>query len=185
MSSVYIRPYTLGDAEAILDVNRRNRELFEYWMPIKPVPEQYTLEGQQDRIRRHLTLMQNDAYYAYGVFLLETDQLIGDVSAMFVQRGPAETCMIGYQLDAAHGGKGYMAEAVGLFVDHLFDVHQFHRIRAEVMPANIGSIRVLEKVGFRQEGIAKENLFINGAWEDFILFALLKEDRKVSRHANL
>ncbi|MCY1690865.1 GNAT family protein [Exiguobacterium sp. SL14] len=51
--------------------------------------------------------------------------------------------------------------------------------------ANIGSIRVLEKVGFRQEGVAKQNLFINEAWEDFILFALLKEDWKESRHANL
>jgi len=185
MLPIYIRPYVLDDAAVILEMNLRNREHFEYWMPVKPLPEQYTLEGQRERIFRHQELMKQDAYYAYGVFLSETDQLIGDVSAMFIQRGPAETCMIGYQLDAVYGGKGYMAQAVGLFVDHLFDVHQFHRIRAEVMPANVGSIRVLEKVGFRKEGIAKQNLFINDAWEDFILFALLKEDREESGHANL
>lgn len=185
MLPIYIRPYVLDDAAVILEMNLRNREHFEYWMPVKPLPEQYTLEGQRERIFRHQELMKKDAYYAYGVYLTENDQLIGDVSAMFIQREPAETCMIGYQLDEAYGGKGFMAQAVGLFVDHLFDVHQFHRIRAEVMPGNIGSIRVLEKVGFRKEGIAKQNLFINDAWEDFILFALLKEDREESRHANL
>lgn len=69
MFPVYIRPYILKDAAAILDVNLRNRDHFEYWMPIKPSPEQYTIEGQRERIHRHLELMRQDAYYAYGVFI--------------------------------------------------------------------------------------------------------------------
>ncbi|MCY1690864.1 GNAT family protein [Exiguobacterium sp. SL14] len=87
MLPIYIRPYVLDDAAAILDVNLRNREHFEYWMPVKPLPEQYTLDGRRERIFRHQELMKQDAYYAYGVYLTENDQLIGDVSAMFIQRG--------------------------------------------------------------------------------------------------
>lgn len=84
--------------------------------------------------------------------------------------------MIGYQLDQQYNGQGIMSIAVRQAARLLFEKYQFHRLRAEVMPENIGSIRVLEKVGFRQEGIAKKSLFINGAWEDFVLFALLKEE---------
>jgi len=176
MGIIFLRPYQLSDAEQLLRLNLRNQVHFEYWMPVKPKPGSYTLPKQLERIEQMLENSLTDRSYAYGIFLTETNQLIGEVSAAFVERFPAETCMIGYQLDREHNGKGIMAEAVRQAARLLFETHQFHRLRAEVMPENIGSIRVLEKVGFRREGLAKKSLYINGAWEDFILFALLKEE---------
>lgn len=176
MSSITLRHYKPADAQALLDLNVKNRDHFEYWMPVKPVPDSYTLEKYKERIQQLKENAQADRSYAFGVFLTESNQLIGEVSAAFVERSPAETCMIGYQLDQQYNGQGIMSLAIRQAARLLFDEYQFHRLRAEVMPENIGSIRVLEKVGFRQEGIAKKSLFINGAWEDFVLFALLKEE---------
>lgn len=176
MSRVFIRAYIEEDALELLELNIRNREHFEFWMPLKPKEEQYSLGAHQERIRQTLQKMQDDRYYAFGVFLKENNALIGEVSASFIERFPAETCMIGYQLDRNYNGQGLMAEAVSQAVGLLFDKYAFHRLRAEVMPENIGSIRVLEKVGFRREGLARKSLYINGNWEDFTMFALLKEE---------
>ena len=176
MGTIFLRPYQLSDAEQLLQLNVKNQLHFEYWMPVKPQASAYTLTKQQERIEQMMENSLSDRSYAFGVFLTENNQLVGDVSAVFVERFPAETCMIGYQLDREHNGKGIMAEAVRQAARILFETHQFHRLRAEVMPENIGSIRVLEKVGFTREGLAKKSLYINGAWEDFILFALLKEE---------
>lgn len=175
-SRVVIRPYIEEDAQELFEMNVRNRNHFEYWMPVKPTNEHYTLEAHVKRIHETTCKMQEDRYYVYGVFLRETNELIGEVSASFIERFPAQTCMIGYQLDRHHNGRGLMAEAVRQAVGQFFVKHDFHRLRAEVMPENQGSIRVLEKVGFRKEGLAKKSLYINGAWEDFVLFALLKEE---------
>ena len=180
MNSIYLRSYTKEDAEALLDLNRRNQAHFEYWMPLKPKKEVYTLSKQLERIKRLDEDKVADRSYAFGIFLTDTNRLIGEVSAAFVERFPAETCMIGYQLDQQYNGRGIMSDAVRQAARILFDEYQFHRLRAEVMPKNIGSIRVLEKVGFRQEGIAKKSLFINGEWEDFVLFALLKEEFEIN-----
>lgn len=176
MNSIYLRVYTKEDAQALLDLSIRNQGHFEYWMPVKPPKDTYTLPKQLERIQQLKENQKADRSYAFGIFLTETNQLVGEVSAAFVERFPAETCMIGYQLDQQYNGQGIMSIAVRQAARLLFEEYQFHRLRAEVMPENIGSIRVLEKVGFRQEGIAKKSLFINGAWEDFVLFALLKEE---------
>ncbi|WP_232818648.1 GNAT family N-acetyltransferase [Exiguobacterium flavidum] len=173
---IYVRPYHIEDAEALLACAVKNKSRWERWMPIKPDAESYTLGGQQARILEIMERSSKDEHHAFGIFLKEDDSLIGEVSVSFVMRGPAETCMIGYQIDADHGGRGLMAQAIRLVLQILFDGLGFHRIRAEVMPENLPSARVLEKIGFVREGLARKSLYINGDWEDFVLFALLKEE---------
>lgn len=173
---IYIRPYRIEDAESLLDCAVKNKDHWERWMPIKPDPESYTRERQEARIREIEERSAKDEYHVFAIFLKGEDRLIGEVSVSFVMRGPAQTCMIGYQIDADQGGRGLMAQAIRLVLQVLFDGLGFHRIRAEVMPENIPSARVLEKIGFVREGLARKSLFINGDWEDFILFALLKEE---------
>ncbi|MNN91526.1 putative ribosomal N-acetyltransferase YdaF [compost metagenome] len=82
---------------------------------------------------------------------------------------------MGYYIDQIHNGKGYATAAVSLCLKKAFNEIGLHRVEAGVMPRNLPSIRVLEKVGFRHEGLAKTYLKINGTWEDHRIFAITSE----------
>jgi ribosomal-protein-alanine N-acetyltransferase len=173
-TAIYIRPLEFSDAEAMLRLEVSNREFFQSYTPLRGEAF-YTLEGQRERISKNCELRNLDQQYAFGVFLRETDELIGSLTLSEVLRGPLQSCFVGYYLDRQHNGKGYMSEAVRLVVSFAFDTLKLHRIEAGVMPHNLGSIKVLEKAGFHKEGIAKQNVKINGRWEDHQVLAIVNE----------
>jgi [ribosomal protein S5]-alanine N-acetyltransferase len=75
-----------------------------------------------------------------------------------------------------HGGRGYATQAVRLAVRVAFDDLKLHRVQAAVVPENAASARVLAKVGFREEGLARRYLFLDGQWKDHRMFALTVDD---------
>lgn len=172
---VSIRFLDVGDTDDMLNLMLRNRELFEGVSP-KRNESFYTRDVQAKSIENGIKQREEDKRYAFGIFLTETDQLIGDISLFEVQRGPHQKCILGYSMDQAHNGKGYMSEAIQLVMKFAFEEVGLVRIEAGVMPRNIGSMRVLEKAGFQREGIARKLLEINGEREDHVLFAMLAED---------
>lgn len=172
---VYIRPVDTADAEALFAMNTRNREFWGEFEPDMERPEP-TLERQLTQIRKQKEKALADQYYFFGIYLNETDELIGDVTISDINRGPFQSCYIGYSLDKAHNGKGYTTEAVRLAAQHAFEQLGLHRLNAGVMPHNIASRRVLEKVGFQCEGIARENLKIKGVWQDHCQYAMVRSD---------
>ncbi len=93
-----------------------------------------------------------------------------------VVRGPWQNANIGYYVDRTWNGRGVCTEAVGLVVGFAFDRAGLHRVQAAVMPRNTPSIRVLEKNGFRREGLAPRYLQIDGVWENHVIFARTTED---------
>ena len=72
--------------------------------------------------------------------------------------------------------RGYMTSAVRAMIPFAFGVLRLHRVEAACIPANVASIRLLEKTGFQREGFARQYLCIDGAWQDHLLYARLKED---------
>ncbi len=174
-SNIYIRAYEPSDAEALLALHLYNREFFQLYNPARD-ESFFTLETQLAGIDKGNDARSEDKRYPFGIFLKETSELIGEISLFEVIRGPLQKCMLGYSLDQRHNGKGYMSEAVRQVVEFAFNEVGLHRIEAGVMPRNKGSIRVLEKAGFRSEGLARKNVKINGVWEDHQMFSLLDED---------
>jgi ribosomal-protein-alanine N-acetyltransferase len=79
-------------------------------------------------------------------------------------------------MDESKQGQGLMTEAVVAAVGFAFDGLDLHRVQAAIMPRNRASQRVVEKVGFRSEGLAQRYLCIAGAWEDHLLFGLTSEE---------
>lgn len=173
--NVYIRLWEPGDAQARLELHVRNREFFQDYSP-KKAEEFYTIEMQKKIIEGCIEDSKKDTKYSFGIFLKDTDELLGDVTLSEVLRGPLQSCYIGYMLDKGHNGKGYMTEAVMLTVDFGFKELKLHRIEAGVMPHNIRSMRVLEKAGFHKEGIAVKNVKINGQWRDHQILAIVAEE---------
>lgn len=172
---LYVKLLDLSDAEALLQLELSNRNFFQQYSALND-DRFYTLEAQQERIRKDLEKQALDQRYLFGIYLHDSDELIGGIMLSNVIRGPLQSCILGYSLDHGHNGKGYMTEAVRLMVSYAFNELKLHRIEAGVMPNNIPSIRVLEKAGFHKEGIAKKNVKINGKWEDHQMLAVLNDE---------
>jgi ribosomal-protein-alanine N-acetyltransferase len=85
---------------------------------------------------------------------------------------------IGYRLLPSERNKGYCTEAVKMLVDFLFLSKNIVRIQAKANPRNVASQQVLEKSGFKKEGIIRKGAFIRGQWQDGILYSILREEWK-------
>lgn len=177
---IYIRQLELSDAEDLLKLEVENRDFFQLYAPLKD-EKFYTLDGQVERIKNWVIQAEQDSVYAFGIFLTDSKQLIGNVTLSEVARGNYQSCWIGYSLDRKQNGKGYMTKAVKLVVDYGFNDLKLHRIEAGVMPHNIPSMKVLEKAGFHKEGIAIENVKINGKWENHQTLAIVNKEKYIPK----
>lgn len=97
--------------------------------------------------------------------------VVGTASFTHIARGPFQACLLGYQIARAHEGRGLMREALDATIDFAFGELRLHRIMANYRPENTRSGHLLERLGFVREGIAREYLFIDGAWRDHVLTA--------------
>jgi ribosomal-protein-alanine N-acetyltransferase len=161
-------------APALLDYCIRNREHLQPFEPVRP-GEYYTLEHQEKVIEQSLLAYKKDTGYAFGIFI-ENVHLIGRVNLSNVVRGVFQNATLGYSIDFEYTGRGWMSDAVRWVTQFGFSSLLLHRIQAAVMPHNTPSIRVLEKCGFRQEGLAQRYLKINDQWQDHLLFAITLEE---------
>jgi len=83
---------------------------------------------------------------------------------------------VGYRLLPHERNKGYCTEAVRMFVDFLFLSKNTVRIQAKANPRNVASQRVLEKAGFRKEGLIRKDVFHRGQCQDGVLYSILREE---------
>jgi ribosomal-protein-alanine N-acetyltransferase len=102
--------------------------------------------------------------------------LVGQVTVSNVVRGAFQSASVGYWVDRSAAGRGVVPTALALIVDHCFTEVGLHRIEANVRPENEPSLRVMRKLGFREEGLHPRFLYIDGAWRDHLCFALTVED---------
>jgi RimJ/RimL family protein N-acetyltransferase len=85
---------------------------------------------------------------------------------------------IGYAVIPSERGKGYCSEAVQIMVDYLFLSKDIVRVQAHTDVRNVASQRVLEKIGFKKEGMVRKSSFVRGEWRDRRLFSILREEWK-------
>lgn len=130
--------------------------------------------------RDKATQLKHQSFNEAGcqLFILTKDhhKVIGYVNAANIVRGAFQACHLGYMLADKEQGKGYMTEALQLFIEYLFKQQNLHRIQANYLVDNHRSAKVLEKLGFIKEGTAKDYLLINGKWRDHILTSLVNPD---------
>jgi len=172
LTAIYLRRLEVADADALLEMLLRDRAFLDQWEPTRPEGF-YTLERHQER----LELLEGDENFAdFGIFLAAGDELVGRIQLSGISREPFENAYLGYFVSERHNGRGYATEAVRQVVDAAFGELGLHRVQAAVMPRNLGSVRVLEKAGFREEGFAPRYLQIAGVWEDHKLYAVTAEE---------
>ena len=112
------------------------------------------------------------------LFRRSDDQLVGAITLDNIRRGPAQAGTLGYWIGQRHGRQGYMREAIEAMLHHAFTKLDLSRIEAACLPENQASRGVLEKSGFKYEGVAQSYLQINGRWRTHVLYAALRSDRR-------
>jgi ribosomal-protein-alanine N-acetyltransferase len=103
-------------------------------------------------------------------------QFAGQLTLGNVVRGSLRSAWVGYWVESGVAGGGVGTVAVALAVDHAFGPVGLHRVEATVRPENAASLRVLAKLGFRDEGLLQRYLEVDGAWRDHRLLALLRDE---------
>lgn len=108
----------------------------------------------------------------------EDQQLLGALTLDNIRRGPSQTGTFGYWIGQPFARQGYMREALLALTHHAFTRMDLSRLEAACLPENVASRGVLEKCGFKYEGVAQSYLQINGRWRNHVLYANLRGDRR-------
>jgi len=172
-ADLLLRPADTAFADELLHYYLRNRALLE---PVEPArsADFYTREQQEAQLRRDIAAAEAKTGFRFYLFSKDNAKIIlGSVALSQIVWGCFLSCFLSYKLDTGHLSKGYASQAVRAVSQFAFQTLRLHRIEANVMPRNLPSRRVLEKCGFREEGLARRYLKINGVWEDHIHFVLL------------
>lgn len=104
-----------------------------------------------------------------------TGEIVGDCNFTNIVRGPFQACHLGFSLAKRFEGQGLMREALTSAITYIFDEVGLHRIMANFRPENIRSERLLKRLGFEREGMARSYLRINGVWADHVLTSLINQ----------
>ena len=174
---VMLRPLNRDDFQAWRETRGRNRARLAVWEPKAVVGASDTVTdpvafsnlcSARQREREH------DLSYGFGVFV--AGGFCGEMNLSSVQRGPLQSCHVGYWIDEAVTGNGYAPEAFVVVTQFAFETLRLHRLQVSIVPRNTASLRVVEKLGLRNEGLAKRYFQVNGVWEDHYRFAITVEE---------
>jgi ribosomal-protein-alanine N-acetyltransferase len=128
------------------------------------------------RFRAYLDRLEGGRAYGFCLGRREDDALVGVVNINDVILGGLRSGSLGYYIGAKHARRGYMTEGLGLVLDHAFTVLDLHRIEANVQPANMASLALIKRLGFRKEGFSPAYLQIDGVWRDHERWAVLADE---------
>jgi [ribosomal protein S5]-alanine N-acetyltransferase len=172
-AGVVLVPLRTDDATAMRELLVRNWRFLEPWMPQRG-ETWFNLDARRADLEHEEAEHAAGAGYHFAVVL--DNRIVGRIDLSNVVRRVWQNATLGYWIAEEHGGNGYATAAVRQVTDFAFGSAGLHRLQAAVMPRNGASLRVLEKAGFRREGLAARYLRINGAWEDHILLAITLEE---------
>jgi ribosomal-protein-alanine N-acetyltransferase len=162
-----------SDAEQFFDFLLRNKEYFRRWGPEyeKDYFSVWYHKAWLESMERGTT---EGRQIMFGTYLkTNPNRIIATVSFSNIIKEIFQSCYLGYRVDENETKKGIASEAITRAAEYMFSEVKIHRIEANIMPSNAASIRVMEKLGFVNEGLSKKYLKINGKWEDHFHYVLL------------
>ena len=172
---VLLRPPRPSDYAEWAELRGGSRDYLQPWEPAW-AEDDLTKAAFRRRLSIYAREMELGNAWPFFVFIDEGRTLVGAVTLSNVRRGVAETGTLGYWIGRPYAGQGVCTAAVRAMLGHAFSALGLHRVEAACVPTNHASRRVLEKSGFRQEGVARAYLKINGRWADHLLFGVLRDE---------
>jgi ribosomal-protein-alanine N-acetyltransferase len=174
---VMLRTPQMSDYPVWAELRAVSREFLTPWEPLWATDE-LSRASFRRRVHHYLRDLREDVGYALFIFANSTGSLVGGLTLCNVRRGVTQSCTLGYWVGGKYAQQGYMTAAVRAVIPFVFDSLELHRLEAACLPTNTASIKLLEKTGFKREGLARRYLRINGVWQDHLLYALLDTDTR-------
>jgi [ribosomal protein S5]-alanine N-acetyltransferase len=171
-SRVELRDLVLADRDAFLRMVRESRELHRPWT--------YPPE-RADQFNDLVSRTTRDDFACLAAVLADGGDLVGIFTISQIVRGYFQSAYLGYYANAEHAGKGLMAEAMLLVLDHAFGPLALHRLEANIQPGNAPSIALARGAGFRLEGYSPRYLLIGGRWRDHERYAITADEHAANR----
>ncbi|WP_306327156.1 GNAT family N-acetyltransferase [Streptomyces venezuelae] len=156
-SRVALHPLTPADQEEFCALVRASAELHGPWMQLPSTAEEFS-----SWMRR----FEDGTNLGFLVRVRETGAAAGMVNINSVIRGRYQGASIGYAAFAPSAGRGYMSEGVAAVLEYAFTELRLHRLEANVQPGNKASLALIQRLGFRYEGLSPAYLYIDGDWRD-------------------
>lgn len=152
----------------------------DFLIPWEPVwsPDHLSRRAFTNRVYWAQRAFQQGTALAAVMIRRADNQLVGAITLDHIRRGPAQAGTLGYWIGQSHARQGFMREAILAMVHNAFTKLDLSRIEAACLPENAPSRGVLEKCGFKYEGVAQSYLQINGRWRNHVLYASLRGDRR-------
>ncbi len=170
-----IKTISPSQASKVLDFYIENKRFFEPYEPLRQ-SYFYTKQHQRQLLRWDQQGLAESSMVRFWLYIKENPlKPIGSISLSNIIRGVFQSCNLGYKIDQQYLRQGYMEEALIQVIEYAFLTLDLHRIEANIMPHNTPSLRLVKKLGFHEEGLAKKYLKICGQWEDHIHMVLLNE----------
>ena len=175
---VGLRPIRQRDQRAWREVNQRNRDWLRPWEATLPPPRPGQAPPRRPTFRQMVRHLRAEAQAGRMLPFVVTyrGRLAGQLTVAGITWGSMCSAHIGYWVDRAVAGRGVMPTAVALVTDYCFRTLGLHRVEICIRPENGPSRRVVEKLGFREEGLRPRYLHIDGEWRDHLVFALTAEE---------
>ena len=169
---VRLRVVKMRDAKVLERLILSNRPWLRPWEATNPAaPNSFDVRSMVRGLIRQLDDLS-------GIpFVIEIGgEVVGQLNVANVLFGSVSSAVIGYWVVPEVAGRGITPTAVSLATDYLFSNLGLHRVEIDIRPENAASIRVVQKLGFRFEGLKERYIHINGAWRDHYVFALTQEE---------
>ena len=172
--SLLLREFRLSDAPAVFEMYAR-ADMNE-WLPHEPMQ---SIVEAEERVRGRKSLFERGMGYRWAITFKDSpEKVIGSCGYFHVRIG-TQTFEMGFEVHPDLWRKGIMTEVLTAILDYSFSetaLLPVHRVEALVDPGNLASIRLLEKLGFTEEGLRREFGYWKGKFQDVKLFALLKRE---------
>jgi [ribosomal protein S5]-alanine N-acetyltransferase len=180
-----LRAFDRKDAEEYYDLEQRG--LADHLAPFLPGTPDTTSRAEgiremREKIRTTLERWDDETEYRFLIRELGNETIIGQIAITNVIRNVSQSAFIGYWIGADWLGKGYATEATASMLGYAFESLRLHRISIWISPENAASLRIVEKLGLREEGTAIRALYQGGKWTDTRIFAITSEEWNERKH---
>jgi len=168
-----------GAEQRELDYYIHNQAHLERWEPRRS-PEFLTLTWWRHQLESNVREFHEDRGARMVLWLKSdpTQSIVGVANLANIVRGAFQACHLGYSIDARHEGRGLMREGLEALIEYSFGELGLHRVMANYQPDNLRSGALLKRLGFVEEGYARDYLHINGAWRDHVLTSLVRDEER-------
>jgi [ribosomal protein S5]-alanine N-acetyltransferase len=162
---VGVRPLAAGDQDEFVALARASVDLHHPW---------YTMPTTREEFQAYLARFRQPSTEGFLV-CARGGAMAGMITIDSIIRGRFQSASLSYAAFAPAAGQGYMSDGLALVLRYAFTELRLHRLEASIQPANRASLRLVRRLGFRQEGYSPAILFIDGAWRDHERWAITKE----------